>query len=139
MSSKNCFEYETQYFGFSSKGFVNLWYNEGKKNKAAVKSLRDKLLNRLFQHGKLDLILKRAQAHASEYIFKVPACVTLPPYSSSAQLQQYDEEELLAKIEKYQKEILEIRHELKYLDVVEADLTKAVAVCETLKKSELNF
>uniref|UniRef100_A0A915D9J5 Uncharacterized protein n=1 Tax=Ditylenchus dipsaci TaxID=166011 RepID=A0A915D9J5_9BILA len=125
----NCHEYETQYFGFSSRGFINFYYNEfisawaqvvedvlmpsilqgEQHDKSAVKNLRDKLLNRLFQHGKLDLILKKAQEHAVKYIFKVPTCVTLPSDRLNLELQHYDEQELLAKIERYRKEILEMR------------------------------
>jgi len=73
-------EYPIQHFGFSSRGFVNFYYNvliecwataidqevipkitkKGDKPEK-VKELRAKLSKRIFQNGKLDIILKEAQ------------------------------------------------------------------------------
>ncbi|KAH7723447.1 hypothetical protein AAVH_08926 [Aphelenchoides avenae] len=71
-------EYQTQYFGFTTKGMVDTHYNclmtiwgkvvdsmllpallTGTERKEKADKLRVKLLNQIFQKGRLDIILQK--------------------------------------------------------------------------------
>ncbi|KAI1707665.1 hypothetical protein Ddc_14706 [Ditylenchus destructor] len=154
MTSRIDREYEAQYFGFSTRGFVNFYYNEfvvawpniveneilpaivkHDDSKQNVQDLRTKLFDRLFQRDKFDLILSQFQKYANEYIFVIPKHVTLPEDLANLKLDEYDEPELWDRIKKLQSDILKLKYEIAHLDVLEHNTTMLISVKKTVNEA----
>ena len=87
-------------------------------NEAMVDKLLKRLLNRLFQNGRFQLIFQEAEDFISKYLFNVP-----PNFLTKEERQRIkkseevpdDEERLWNEIREHEQEILKIRLQLQYL------------------------